>query len=140
MTRYWVGVASRDHVRAAVKGGFCQLNHGREAPLKRIARDDRILYYSPREALKAGKPIKAFTAIGKVIDDEPYEAVQSDRFKPFRRKVDYFEAEDAKVHPLVNTLSFSRNGGPWGQVLRLGFFEIEKGDYDVIANAMGVTD
>lgn len=136
MTRCWVGVASRDHVRAAVEGGFCQLNHGKEAPLKRIARGDRILYYPPREAMKAGKPINAFTAIGKIIDDEPYEAVQSERFKPFRRQVEYYEAKDAEIHPLLDTLSFSRGDRSWGQVLRRGFFEIEKGDYDVIAEAM----
>jgi hypothetical protein len=32
MTRYWVGVVSRDHVRRAIDGGFCQANHGEEAP------------------------------------------------------------------------------------------------------------
>lgn len=140
MARYWVGVASRDHVRKAVEGGFCQLNHGKEAQLKRIERGDRIIYYSPREAMKAGKPIKAFTAIGKIIDDEPFQAVQSELFKPFRRAVDYFDAEDAVIHPLLERLSFSRDGKAWGQVLRRGFFEIEKGDYDVIAEAMTVMD
>lgn len=140
MTRYWVGVASRDHVHAAVEGGFCQLNHGKEVPLKRIARGDRILYYSPREAIKAGKPIKAFTAIGKIIDDEPYQAVQSERFKPFRRRVDYFSAREAEIHPLLDTLSFSRGGRAWGQVLRRGFFEIEKDDHDLIAEAMALND
>ena len=138
MTRYWVGVASRDHVRAAVDGGFCQLNHGKKAPLERIARGDWILYYSPHEAMKAGKPIKSFTAIGKIIDDEPYQAVQSERFKPFRRQVDYVAANDAAIHPLLGTLSFSRDGQAWGQVLRRGFFEVEKDDYDVIADAMAV--
>ena len=140
MTRYWVGVASRDHVRTAVDGGFCQLNHGKAAPLERIARGDRILYYSPLEAITAGKPIKAFTAIGKIIDDEPYQAVQSERFKPFRRKVDYFRAKDAAIHPLLDSLSFSRGGQAWGQALRRGFFEIEKDDYEVIAEAMTVKD
>lgn len=44
------------------------------------------------------------------------------------------------IHPLLETLSFSRDGKAWGQVLRRGLFEIEKGDYDVIAEAMTVTD
>ena len=138
MTRYWVGVASRDHVRAAVGGGFCQFAHGKAAPLERIARGDRILYYSPREAMQAGKPVKAFTAIGKIIDDEPYQAVQSERFRPFRRQVDYCKAKDAEIHPLLDTLFFSHGGRAWGQVLRRGFFEIEKDDYDVIAAAMAL--
>ena len=138
MARYWVGVASRDHVRKAVEGGFCQANHGKEAPLKRIARCNRILYYSPREEMKAGKPIKAFTAIGEIVDDAPFQAFQSESFRPFRRKVEYFEARDAEIHPLLDTLSFSRDNRSWGQVLRRGFFEIVKGDHDAIANAMGV--
>ena len=138
MTRYWVGVASRDHVRSAVEGGFCQLNHGKEAPLKRIARGDRILYYSPREAMKAGKPIKAFTAIGEIVDDAPYQAAQSERFKPFRRKVDYLESSEAPIDALLDTLAFSRDGQAWGLVVRRGFFEIERDDYDAIAHAMGV--
>ena len=28
-TRYWIGVASRDHVARGVAGGFCQLGHGK---------------------------------------------------------------------------------------------------------------
>lgn len=138
MARYWVGVASRDHVRKVVQGGFCQANHGKEAPLKRIARGDRILYYSPREEMKGGKSMKAFTAIGEIVDDTPFQAVQSESFKPFRRNVDYYEAKDAEIRPLLDTLSFSRGNRAWGQVLRRGFFEIEKGDYDAIAKAMGV--
>lgn len=139
MARYWVGVASRVHVRRAVEGGFCQLNHGKEAPLKRIERGDRILYYSPREEIRTGEPVQAFTAIGAILDDVPFRFDQSQSFRPFRREVDYFKAEDAAIHPLLETLSFSRGKSAWGQVLRRGFFEIQKADHDVIAAAMGVT-
>ena len=137
MARYWVGVASRDHVRQAVDGGFFQANHGKEAPLKRIARGDHVLFYSPREAMKSGAPIQAFTAIGEVTDDAPHRAEQSETFKPFRRQVRYADARDAAIHPLLETLSFSRGKSSWGQVLRRGFFEIEADDYTVIAAAMG---
>ena len=76
MARYWVGVASRDHVRTAVDGGFFQSNHGKEAPLKRIAAwGSGVLFYSPREEMASGAPIQAFTAIGEVTDDEPRQAV-----------------------------------------------------------------
>jgi len=30
--RFWIGVASRDHVNIAVKGAFVQLNHGKKRP------------------------------------------------------------------------------------------------------------
>lgn len=137
MARYWVAVASRDHVCTAVEGGFFQANHGKEAPLKRIARGDWVLFYSPREEMKSGAPIQAFTAIGGVIDDAPHRVVQSATFHPFRRQVRYAQANDAAIRPLLEELSFSRGKSSWGQALRRGFFEIEAEDCAVIAAAMG---
>jgi len=32
--RYWIGVASKNHVALGVAGGFCQIAHGKAAPLK----------------------------------------------------------------------------------------------------------
>jgi len=37
--RYWIGVASRDHVMQGKAGGFCQLGHGKAAPVKRLMGD-----------------------------------------------------------------------------------------------------
>ena len=140
MARYWVGVASRDHVRVAVAGGFFQSNHGKEAPLKRMTRGDRVLFYSPREEIRSGDPVQAFTAIGEVIDDEPRQAVQSETFRPFRRLVRYQDVQDAPIRPLLDELSFTRGRSSWGQVLRRGLFEIEAEDYAAIAAAMCVPD
>lgn len=138
MAKFWVGVASRDHVDEAVAGGFAQVNHGKEAPLKRLSRGDGLLFYSPRGSMGAGEPLKAFTAIGRVVDDHPYQAEQTAIFKPFRRKVDYAKTKAAPITPLLKTLSFTRGGKNWGQVMRRGFFEIQEADYDLIAVAMGV--
>ena len=88
---WWVGVASRDHVMRAVKGSFCQVNHGKAAPLERMPRGDHTLYYSPRQEMRGSEPVQAFTAIGRIDDDEPYQVQQSDDFEPFRRKVPYFK-------------------------------------------------
>ena len=140
MTQYWVGVASRDHVHPAVRGGFCQLNHGKEAPLKRLSPGDRILYYSPRTEMRAGQPLQAFTAVGEVLVGEPYQVKQSDRFHPFRREIRYFEAREASIRPLLPDLSFARDNASWGQVLRRGTFRIEAADYQIIAEAMHVVD
>lgn len=138
MTSYWVGVASREHVRTAVRGGFCQLNHGKEAPLKRMQPGDRLLYYSPKEGMRAGTPVQAFTAIGEILDGAiRQESAQGD-FRPFRRDVRYFEARDAPIKPLLAHLSFARGTTSWGQVLRRGTFRIEPDDYRVIAQAMQV--
>ena len=140
MTRYWVGVASRDHVLAAVRGGFCQLNHGKEAPMRRLAPGDRILYYSPRAEMRAGEPLQAFTAVGEVLPGEPYQVTQSERFRPFRRDVRYFDAREAPIRPLLPDLAFAQGKASWGQVVRRGTFLIERVDYRRIADAMHVAD
>lgn len=140
MTQVWVGVASRDHVLMAVRGGFCQLNHGKEAPMKRLAPGDRIVYYSPRAEMRAGEPLQAFTAIGEVLAGEPYQVKQSDRFQPFRRHVRYFDAREAPIRPLLPQLSFAQGKASWGQVMRRGTFRIELADYRIIAEAMRVAD
>jgi hypothetical protein len=49
--RYWIGVASRQHVLTAVNGGFAQFGHGKPGPAKRPAKGDWITYYSPKEKL-----------------------------------------------------------------------------------------
>ena len=34
---YWIIVAALDHLQRGVEGGFCQANHGKRAPLARMA-------------------------------------------------------------------------------------------------------
>lgn len=134
----WVGVASRDHVVRAVEGGFCQVNHGKAAPVKRMKRGDRILYYSPREEMKKGDPVQAFTAIGRIEDDEPHQVRQNADFQPFRRKVHYFMAHDAPIKPMLGDLVLTRDKQSWGMAFRRGLFAIDAADYRTIARAMGV--
>lgn len=140
MRRYWIGVASRDHVLAAIRGGFCQMNHGKAAPLTRMHPGDRLLYYSPKTGMREGSPVQAFTAIGAIVDGEPYQAIQSERFHPFRRDVRYFDGQDAPIAPLLPHLSFSRENASWGHVLRRGIFRVPVDDYRLIAKAMQVRD
>lgn len=134
----WIGVASREHVKAAIKGGFAQAGHGKKAPVKRMKRGDHILYYSPREGLGAGERVQAFTAIGRVEDDEPHQAIQSECFEPFRRKVHYFRAHDAPIRPLLEELDLTRGRSSWGMVFRRSLFAINDRDFRIIARAMGV--
>ncbi len=138
MNSHWVGVASRDHVRAAVRGGFCQLNHGKEAPLERLQTGDRLFYYSPREKMGAGDSIKAFTAVGTVLDGKPYRLKTDAEFRPFRRKVDYFDSHDASILSLLAALSFTAGRKSWGITMRRGLFQIEPKDARLIERAMGV--
>jgi hypothetical protein len=134
----WIGVASREHVRAAVAGGFCQLCHGKAAALRRLQSGDRIIYYSPREAMGKGQPVQAFTAIGEVSTDAPQQADQEKGFRPFRLGVRYFPAAEAPIRPLLSRLSFTREQSSWGYVFRRGIFRIDSEDLHLIAEAMGI--
>lgn len=138
-TRYWVGVASRDHVDIGRAGGFCQLSHGKRAPVARMRPGDWIIYYSPRTAYGGGEPLQAFTAIGHIRPGEPYAGVMGGDFRPVRRDVDYLASEDAPIRPMLDKLAFTRGRSSWGQVLRRGVFEIDVDDFRLIAAAMGVS-
>ena len=83
MARFWVGVASREHVVAAVRGAFCQLNHGKEAPVRRLQMGDRIVFYTPRERMEGGESLQAFTAAERIVDEVPCQVEQSKDFRPF---------------------------------------------------------
>jgi hypothetical protein len=139
MTKYWIGVASRDHVRTGKAGGFCQLCHGKAAPLRRLKAGDRIIYYSPRERMRDGAPVRAFTAIGEVAAEEPAPHDTGGGFVPYRRSVTFYKASDAPILPLLPLLSFTRDRRQWGTALRQGVFAINRNDYDIIACAMGAT-
>lgn len=133
---YWVGVASRDHVRAGVAGGFAQLGHGKRAGLDRLTPGDRLVYYSPRERMGAGAPVRAFTAVGEVLDAPVRRGEMGGDFHPFRRDVRFFSAREAPITPLLPVLACTRDRTHWGIVFRRGVFRITADDYGRIANAM----
>jgi len=135
-TRYWVGVASRDHVARGVAGGFCQLCHGKSAPLRRMAEGDWIVYYSPKERLDGDTPCQQFTAIGRVSGRGVYVFEMAPRFAPFRRDVAFVAAEAAPIRPLVERLSFIRDPKRWGYAFRFGHLEMTRADFELIAMAM----
>jgi hypothetical protein len=134
--RYWIGVASADHVRAGVAGGFAQLAHGKHAPIRRLSPGDRILYYSPKSAYPEGDPVQAFTAIGQVRKGEAYQARMADGFEPWRRDVAFLPQRDAPIRPLIARLGFIRDKVRWGAVFRCGVVEIPRADFLTIARAM----
>lgn len=136
--RAWIGVVSREHVLRGVSDGIAQLGHGKRAPLARLSAGDWLVYYSPKTSYPDGEELRAFTAIGTVTDNEIYEQSMGDQFRPSRRKVDYREAKEAPIKPLLPYLSFSRETSNWGMVMRRGLVEITSEDLDLIAEAMGV--
>ena len=140
MTRYWIGVASRDHVRKAVEGGFCQFSHGSDADVRRVQPGDGVVYYSPREQMRGGQPVQAFTAIGIVAEGEPERPSGDGGFRPSRRPVNYAKATDAPIRPLLDQLSFTQGKTHWGQTFRRGLLPVEAGDFKLIAKAMDAMD
>jgi hypothetical protein len=141
MSRYWVGVASEEHVNAGVRGGFAQLGHGKHAPIRKLSAGDWIVYYSPRSKMKGGEPVQAFKSIGRVKAGAVYQASQGEGFRPFRRDVAYRRtAQPAAIAELRDKLSFTRDrGSHWGVALRRGLFEIPLRDFIAIAKSMKVS-
>jgi hypothetical protein len=134
--RYWIGVASRDHVAHGVAGGFCQLCHGKAQPLQRMSAGDWIVYYSPREEFDGNTSCQRFTAIGEVGAGDVYARAISHWFVPYRRNVSFHTANEADIRPLIPQLDFIRDKSRWGYAFRFGHLEISREDFDRIAARM----
>ena len=134
--KYWIIVASKDHVESGVAQGIAQACHGKSSPLKRIRKNDFILYYSGKQTM--GKPDKCqeFTAIGKVVAEDVYEVQISENFCPSRRPIELFDCKNVSILPLINDLSFIVNKSRWGYPFRFGFFEINAQDFKLISSKM----
>ena len=136
MAKYWVGVASKEHVQRGKIEGIAQVCHGKQGPLKRIKPGDWIIYHSPVEIFGEKTPCRKFTAIGKFKEGEPYQFKMSDDFIPWRHDVEFKNSSDAAIEPLIDELSFIKNKTHWGFVFRYGLFEIPESDFLLIASKM----
>ncbi|WP_174873017.1 EVE domain-containing protein [Vogesella oryzae] len=139
MSRYWIGVASRDHVGRGVAGGFAQLCHGKAGPLARLQPGDGLVYYSPREVFGTDTPCQCFTAIGIVQPRQPYQVQMAADFTPWRRDVQFVPATAAVIRPLLTRLACIPDPQHWGQAFRFGLLQISAADFRLIAAAMGAT-
>lgn len=129
-------MASREHVRVGVRGGFAQLSHGKLGPATRLSKGDWIIYYSAREKYGETTPCQKFRAIGQIIDTAARRVEQTSRFKPWRRKVKYRRANEVEINALLKRLSFIKNKDRWGATFRFGFLEIGESDFYLIARRM----
>lgn len=136
--KYWIAVASREHVLNGKKEGITQVCHGKQNPLKRMHANDWIIYYSPTEVFRQKQPCRKFTAIGQIKDKEPYQFKMSDDFIPWRRDVNFFKAKEIDIEPLINNLSFIKNKKQWGYMFRFGLFTISFEDFKLIATNMRI--
>ncbi len=134
--RFWIGVASREHVHLGIKGGFSQLCHGKAHPLKRMAVGDWLIYYSPKVRLGENTSCQKFTAIGKVIGEDVYSYEMFPGFVPYRRNIDFLESADVPIHPLLSQLAFIKDKRRWGYAFRFGHLEIQREDFEILSMGM----
>ena len=113
--RHWVIVASRDHARRGLGGGFVMANHGKRAPLARMSLGDSILVYSPRTTYPGGEALRAVTIVGEVTgnEPEPSEVIAGG----FRRAARLREIEPLRLEEIREHLPVS--------LIRFGFFELD---------------
>lgn len=121
---------------SGVKGGFAQAGHGRKDLMSKLSKGDWLVYYSSKEQFENGKPLQKFTAIGQILDDEPYRVNDDPNFKPYRRQVKYKGSNEAGILQLIADLGFIKKKKSWGFYLISGFREISKEDFTTIKHAM----
>lgn len=138
MTRYWIAVASQEHVQRAITGGFAQVCHGKCGPLKQMKDGDWLIYYSPTLHFGDNDPCRSFTAIGKVNCDPPYQFEMTKEFIPWRRNVNFKLSKVVPIKPLIDQLQFIKDKKRWGFPFRRGCFNISVEDFQVIAETMGI--
>ncbi len=133
---YWINTVSRGHVLRGVKGGFTQANHGKPHNLRRMSRGDWIAFYSPKTDYPDGAPLQAFTALGRVTDDDVYQEDLDPEFQPWRRRVEFLPCTETPIRPLLDRLDFIVDKARWGYRFRTGVFTIDAHDFEVIRSAM----
>jgi len=135
----WLGVVSAEHVARGVDRGIAQVNHGKRAGLARMRAGDWLVYYSPQRRFGEKDPVKAFTAVGLLPDDEIWQADEGD-FRPYRRRVDYRpEARHVPIGELADRLDLTATPN-WGYQLRRGLIPLTDRDLAVIHRAMTGAD
>jgi len=134
--KYWIGVVSKEHVLKGKADGILQIDHGKEAPLKKMHKGDGLIYYSPTVHIGDKTPYQQFTALGYVDDETIYQVEINKQFHPFRRSIQYQNTHDVSIRPFIQELDCIKNKTNWGYVFRFGLIEITKKDFDMIAKSM----
>ena len=99
--------------------------HGRHTAVKRTSPGDWLAYYSPRTKLGEGEEVRAFTAIGRFTDREPYETEMMAGRVGWRRDIAWEKkAREADVYPLLDQLSFITDRQHWGLPFHRSIFSV----------------
>jgi predicted RNA-binding protein len=134
--KYWIILASKDHIQRGQAGGFIQANHGKAAPLKRMRAGDWVIFYSPKLEFDKPEKLQCFTAIVRVVGEEIYQQDMGGGFVPFRLKVQFLPSKDVSIRPLIEELTFIKDKTHWGAPFRFGTLQISEEDFRLIAGKM----
>ena len=134
--KYWINTISKDHVMVGKESGFVQAGHGKKAPVEKLQADDYMVFYSPKTSLQNGKPVQAFTAVAKIKERDVYQVAVNKNFKPYRKDAEYESCQELPIKPLIEQLEFITNKKHWGFKFRLGLFEINRHDFELIYGLM----
>jgi hypothetical protein len=137
ISKYWVATVSADHAHKARELGIIQVNHGKEAPLRRMAVGDGLVNYSPRQSHPDGAALQAFTALGRVAEGGGYRG-EMGSFRAHRRDVHWQVGRIVPIHPMLGELDLTRDLPNWGMAFRFGLHPLSEADFDHIAWAMGL--
>lgn len=138
-TRFWINTLSLERVRDGLAGGHTEVDNGGDARLRLLGRGDAIAFYSPRVTSDRGvreRPLQQFTAVGEVVDDEPYRREGAPPPARWRRQVAFEEVGAVPVRALLPMLGFVAEEQRWGLPFRRGLVEVTAGDFGVIAGAL----
>ncbi|WP_424968040.1 EVE domain-containing protein [Dinoroseobacter sp. S375] len=150
MARYWIGLAERDSVHAAVANGVCVFSGGKASPVRKLEPGDGILYYSPHESA-GGAVLECFTAVGEVVDDAPWtqnwtqicaggpylsQGAAHQSGLTWVRRCDYDAVGEVSVRPLLSELRFVAQPRHWGRTFHRGQMEIGAADFFRIADRL----
>lgn len=120
-----------------VKEGIAQANHGKVTPLRRMKKDDIILYYSPSTIYGQNEKCQRFTAIGKIKDIDIFQVKLNETYSPFRRRVEYYhECKEISIEDLISALSFIKNKKSWEYIFQFGLIQIPYNDFLTISDEM----
>ena len=137
--RYWIAVVPKSRVEHCVAGSFAMFAHGKHEAVMRVKPGDWLAYYSPRTVLKGGDEVRAFTAIGKIGEREPYQAEMAEGRTGWRRDIAYEKkAREAGSIRSSTSCPSSRTAQHWGIFFHRSLFSVTRDDFALIAKAMGL--
>lgn len=143
--RFWLGILSEDHVKAAMKGSYAEVAYGSRGLLSNLAPGDGLVYYSSKVVRypascedRRNNLLRCFTGIGIITVGNVYSVPAPDgHSQSFRRPMQFFSAPvSPPMAPIASYLSFVKKPASWGVYLRAPLIGLSSTDFAIIAERM----